>query len=68
MKGKFIVVKEKDIEVKFKLVVVDWSIRDLIFVNFKNCGELLLWGDNILEIVVLMEDSFMVLGFLMSNR
>lgn len=63
-----VVVKEKDIEVKLKVVVVDWSIRELMFVNFKNCGEFLLWGDNMFEIVVLMEDSLMVLGLLMSNR
>ncbi|EDO35603.1 predicted protein [Nematostella vectensis] len=61
-------VKEKDIEAKMKMVIADWSTKDLTFANFKNRGELLLRGDNTSEIVSLMEDSLMVLGSLMSNR
>lgn len=38
------------------------------FVIFKNWGELLLKGGEIIEIILLLEDSFMVLGLLLSNR
>ena len=49
-------------------MVGDWSIRSLTFGVFKSRGELLLKGDDISEIIGLMEDSLMVLNSLMSNR
>ncbi|XP_048253391.1 dynein axonemal heavy chain 5-like isoform X2 [Haliotis rufescens] len=61
-------VKEKDIEAKLKGVISDWGHQDFTFGNFKNRGELLLRGDTTSEIIVLMEDSLMVLSSLLSNR
>ena len=61
-------VKEQDIEAKLKGVVNEWSAQELQFSTFKNRGELLLKGEATSETVLLMEDSLMVLGSLMSNR
>ena len=61
-------VKEKDIESKLKQVMGEWENQDLTFAPFKTRGELLLKGADISEIVVLLEDSLMVLSSLMSNR
>uniref|UniRef100_A0A6I8N0V6 Dynein axonemal heavy chain 5 n=1 Tax=Ornithorhynchus anatinus TaxID=9258 RepID=A0A6I8N0V6_ORNAN len=61
-------VKERDIEIKLKNVISEWSTHILTFAQFKNRGPLLLKGPDIAEKVVLMEDSLMILGSLMSNR
>ena len=61
-------VKERDIDSKLKQVMGDWENQDLTFSTFKTRGELLLKGADISEIVVLLEDSLMVLSSLMSNR
>ncbi|KAK1795394.1 hypothetical protein P4O66_010566 [Electrophorus voltai] len=61
-------VKEKDIEAKLKDVVAEWSSHQFTFTPFRNRGELLLKGSDTMEKVVLLEDSLMVLGSLMSNR
>ena len=61
-------VKEKDIEAKLKQVMLDWNTQALSFSNFKNRGELLLNGTETSQMVLLMEDSLMVLGSLLSNR
>ncbi|KAF5272454.1 hypothetical protein FQR65_LT04922 [Abscondita terminalis] len=61
-------VKEKDIEAKLKQVIADWAIIDVTFANFKNRGELLLKGNDTLEIIASVEDSLMILTSLLSNR
>ena len=61
-------VKEKDIGAKLKQVIAEWNGHKFIFGNFKNRGELLLRGDSTGEIVLLMEDSLMILSSLKSNR
>lgn len=61
-------VKEKDIEGKLNAVMQDWHSQEFSFQNFKSRGQLLLKGQETVDIVTLMEDSLMVLGSLMSNR
>lgn len=61
-------VKEKDIEAKLDAVVAEWSAQELAFVSFKARGELLLEGSSTADVVLLMEDSLMVLSSLISNR
>ncbi|GAB1603178.1 hypothetical protein Ahia01_000598300, partial [Argonauta hians] len=60
--------KEKDIEAKLKQVESDWMMKEFTFANFKNRGEQLLRGDATSEIVILIEDSLMILSSLMNNR
>lgn len=61
-------VKEKDIEAKLKQVIADWSIVELSFSSFKTRGELLLKGSETGEIILLLEDSLMIMNALLSNR
>ncbi|XP_069055280.1 dynein axonemal heavy chain 8 isoform X2 [Lepisosteus oculatus] len=61
-------VKEKDIEARLAQVVDVWSSQVLSFHAFKGRGELMLKGAETSEIVMVMEDSLMVLGSLLSNR
>ncbi|NXT68932.1 DYH5 protein, partial [Chaetops frenatus] len=61
-------VKEKDIEEKLKHVISEWSTHAFSFGQFKTRGELLLKGSDTSEKIVLVEDSLMILGSLMSNR
>ncbi|XP_044760955.1 dynein axonemal heavy chain 8-like isoform X2 [Coccinella septempunctata] len=61
-------VKEKDIEAKLKQVIADWAVVDLSFSSFKARGELLLKGTETGEIIMLLEDSLMVMNSLLSNR
>ncbi|XP_052127393.1 dynein axonemal heavy chain 5-like [Frankliniella occidentalis] len=61
-------VKEKDIEAKMNQVKADWAVVDLVFVEFKNRGELLLRGTEAAEIIAQLEDSLMVMSSLLSNR
>ncbi|XP_043531467.1 dynein axonemal heavy chain 8-like [Chiloscyllium plagiosum] len=61
-------VKEKDIEAKLNQVMQTWTSQTLSFSSFKNRGELLLKGLETAEIIMLMEDSLMILSSLLSNR
>lgn len=61
-------VKEQDIEAKLALVVKEWSSHEIAFKGFKSRGELKVNNGIVSELVVLMEDSLMVLSGLMSNR
>ena len=61
-------VKEQDIEAKLALVVKEWSAHEIAFKGFKSRGELKVNNGVVGELVVLMEDSLMVLSGLMSNR
>uniref|UniRef100_A0A8C0Z8U1 Dynein axonemal heavy chain 8 n=1 Tax=Cyanistes caeruleus TaxID=156563 RepID=A0A8C0Z8U1_CYACU len=60
--------KEKDIEAKLSQVAETWGAQSLSFAQFKSRGELLLKGIESAEIMILMEDSLMVLDSLLSNR
>lgn len=60
--------KEKDIEAKLLQVADTWASQSLSFAQFKARGELLLKGIESTEIMILMEDSLMVLDSLLSNR
>jgi dynein heavy chain len=61
-------VKEQDIEAKLKAVVKEWSAHEVTFKGFKARGELKVNNGEVGDLVVLMEDSLMVLSGLMSNR
>ena len=61
-------VKEQDIEAKLNQVMGEWKNHELTFTVFKARGELLINAADISELVVLMEDSLMILSSLMSNR
>ena len=61
-------VKEKDIESKLKVVVDDWTSQNFVFAPFKARGELLLKTSDIVEVTSKLEDSLMVLNYLLTNR
>ncbi|XP_038654809.1 dynein heavy chain 8, axonemal-like [Scyliorhinus canicula] len=61
-------VKEKDIEAKLNQVMQTWTSQTLSFSPFKSRGELLLKGLETAEIIMMMEDSLMILSSLLSNR
>ncbi|XP_075002904.1 dynein axonemal heavy chain 8 isoform X1 [Calonectris borealis] len=60
--------KEKDIEAKLSQIADIWESQILSFSSFKGRGELLLKGIESSEIIMLMEDSLMILGSLLTNR
>ncbi|NWH66560.1 DYH8 protein, partial [Geococcyx californianus] len=60
--------KEKDIQAKLSQIAEIWESQNLSFSSFKGRGELLLKGTESSEIIMLMEDSLMVLSSLLSNR
>ncbi|XP_010135844.1 PREDICTED: dynein heavy chain 8, axonemal-like, partial [Buceros rhinoceros silvestris] len=60
--------KEKDIEAKLSQIADIWGSQILSFSSFKGRGELLLKGTESAEMIMLMEDSLMILGSLLTNR
>ncbi|XP_037951167.1 dynein heavy chain 8, axonemal [Teleopsis dalmanni] len=60
--------KELDIEAKLKQIVSDWSTVNLQLGMFKTRGELVLKGQETLEIIAALEDSLMIINSLASNR
>ncbi|XP_009944314.1 PREDICTED: dynein heavy chain 8, axonemal, partial [Leptosomus discolor] len=60
--------KEKDIETKLSQIADIWGSQILSFSSFKGRGELLLKGTESLDIIMLMEDSLMILGSLLTKR
>lgn len=60
--------KEMDIEAKLRQVVIDWSTINLQFAPFKARGDLLLKGNETMELKTALEDSTMVMNSLASNR
>jgi len=61
-------IKEIDIEAKLRQIILDWSTIKIELANFKNRGLLLVKGQEIAEVVAILEDSQMVMSSLASNR
>jgi len=61
-------IKEIDIEAKLRQIILDWSTIKIELANFKNRGFLLVKGQEIAEVVAILEDSQMVMSSLASNR
>ena len=60
--------KEADIEQKLNRIKVDWEEQSLSFSEFKARGEITLTSGETAELMLLLEDTQMLLGSLMSNR
>lgn len=60
--------KETEIETKLKQVIASWSSVEIQMAPFKNRGDILLKGTEMLEIISLLEDSIMVMNSLDGNR
>lgn len=61
-------IKEIDIEAKLRQIIFDWSLIKVELAQFKNRGLLLVKGQELGEVVALLEDSQMIMGSLASNR
>lgn len=61
-------IKEIDIEAKLRQVIADWSVIKVQLSTFKNRGLLLVKGQELGEVVALLEDSQMIMSSLASNR
>jgi len=61
-------IKEIDIEAKLRQIILDWSTIKIEMAQFKNRGFLLIKGQEIAEVVAILEDSQMVMSSLASNR
>ncbi|CAD5118803.1 DgyrCDS7483 [Dimorphilus gyrociliatus] len=60
--------KEKEIEAKLCQIESEWNEKYLQLTTFKNRGEILLKGQEISDVITLMDDSLMLLGSLLANR
>ncbi|XP_050528019.1 dynein axonemal heavy chain 8-like [Daktulosphaira vitifoliae] len=61
-------IKEMDIEAKLRQVISDWSTINVELTTFKSRGFLLVKGQELAEVVALLEDSQMVMSSLATNR
>lgn len=61
-------IKEIDIEAKLRQVILDWSTIKMQLNQFKNRGMLLVKGQELGEVVVILEDSQMIMSSLATNR
>lgn len=61
-------IKEIDIEAKLRQIIMDWSTIKVELSTFKNRGLLLVKGQELGEIVNVLEDSQMIMSSLASNR
>lgn len=61
-------IKEIDIEAKLRQIILDWSTIKIELAQFKNRGMLLVKGQELGEVVALLEDSQMIMSSLASNR
>lgn len=61
-------IKEIDIEAKLRQIVYDWSLIKIELSQFKNRGILLVKGQELGEVVAILEDSQMIMSSLASNR
>lgn len=57
-----------DIEAKLKQVIADWSTVNIQLAPFKTRGELLLKGNEMLDIISALEDNLMIMNSLATNR
>lgn len=61
-------IKEIDIEAKLRQIILEWSTIKVELAQFKNRGFLLIKGQEIAEVVAILEDSQMIMSSLASNR
>jgi len=61
-------IKEIDIEAKLRQIIHDWSTIKIELGQFKNRGFLLVKGQELAEVVAILEDSQMIMSSLASNR
>eukprot|EP00698_Gefionella_okellyi_P018829 TRINITY_DN568_c0_g1_i2.p1 TRINITY_DN568_c0_g1~~TRINITY_DN568_c0_g1_i2.p1 ORF type:complete len:4478 (+),score=1217.70 TRINITY_DN568_c0_g1_i2:54-13487(+) len=61
-------VKEVEIESSLNKIVAEWADEELIIVNFKHRGPLMLKGAAIQDLTASLEDSLMILAALLGNR
>lgn len=61
-------IKEIDIEAKLRQIIIDWSTIKVELGTFKNRGLLLVKGQELGEVVAILEDSQMIMSSLASNR
>lgn len=61
-------IKEIDIEAKLRQIISDWSTIKMELAPFKNRGMLLVKGQELGEVVVILEDNQMIMSSLANNR
>jgi len=61
-------IKEIDIEAKLRQLISDWSVINVELTTYKNRGLLLVKGQELSDVVAVLEDSQMIIGSLAANR